>query len=125
MWETANVKTSGFLIRPLASPWVDLNSNGISMDQIAANGPRGRHPQFPELAISPVSIGVDTNVDTVHGSHIAWVASAQGRSIPAWPSNVYWSPNLQRAKMPEIDCYWIASWGCQRTQEEIGGRGQG
>ena len=43
------------------------------MDQIAANGLKGRHPLSSlELAISPVSIGVDTNVGytRVYGSHI-------------------------------------------------------
>lgn len=71
------VKTSGFLTcqtiqKSLGS---DLNSNGISMDQLAARGISGQTP-LPslELAISPVSIGVDTNVGytRVYGSHIAW-----------------------------------------------------
>lgn len=71
------VKTSGFLTCQTISKSLgfDLNSNGISMDQIAARGIAGQTP-LPslELAISPVSIGVDTNVGytRVYGSHIAW-----------------------------------------------------
>ena len=71
------VKTSGFLTCQTISKSLgfDLNSNGISMDQIAANGLKGQTPLSSlELAISPVSIGVDTNVGytRVYGSHIAW-----------------------------------------------------
>jgi hypothetical protein len=71
------VKTSGFLTCQTISKSLgfDLNSNGISMDQVAARGISGRTPLSSlELAISPVSIGVDTNVGytRVYGSHIAW-----------------------------------------------------
>ncbi|MDA0753045.1 MAG: DUF1552 domain-containing protein [Verrucomicrobia bacterium] len=71
------VKTSGFLTCQTISKSLgfDLNSNGVSMDQIAARGIAGQTP-LPslELAIAPVSIGVDTNVGytRVYGSHIAW-----------------------------------------------------
>jgi hypothetical protein len=71
------VKTSGFLTCQTIqkSLGFDLNSNGISMDQVAAQK-IGRHTPLPslELAINPVSIGVDTNVGytRVYGSHIAW-----------------------------------------------------
>ena len=71
------VKTSGFLTCQTISKSLgfDLNSNGVSIDQIAASGTRGQTP-LPslELAINPVSIGVDTNVGytRVYGSHIAW-----------------------------------------------------
>ncbi len=71
------VKTSGFLTCQTISKSLgyDINSNGVSMDQIAAKGIAGQTP-LPslELAISPVSIGVDTNVGytRVYGSHIAW-----------------------------------------------------
>ncbi len=71
------VKTSGFLTCQTIdkSLGFDLNSNGISMDQLAAQK-LGHHTPIPslELAISPVSIGVDTNVGytRVYGSHIAW-----------------------------------------------------
>jgi hypothetical protein len=71
------VKTSGFLTCQTISKSLgfDINSNGISMDQIAAKGIAGQTPlQSLELAINPVSIGVDTNVGytRVYGSHIAW-----------------------------------------------------
>ena len=71
------VKTSGFLTCQTISKSLgfDLNSNGVSMDQMAARGVAGQTP-LPslELAIHPVSIGVDTNVGytRVYGSHIAW-----------------------------------------------------
>jgi hypothetical protein len=71
------VKTSGFLTCQTISKSLgfDINSNGVSMDQIAAKGIAGQTPlQSLELAINPVSIGVDTNVGytRVYGSHIAW-----------------------------------------------------
>lgn len=71
------VKTSGFLTCQTISKSLgfDVNSNGVSMDQVAAKGIANQTP-LPslELAISPVSIGVDTNVGytRVYGSHIAW-----------------------------------------------------
>lgn len=71
------VKTSGFLTCQTISKSLgfDINSNGVSMDQLAAQRIAGQTP-LPslELAISPVSIGVDTNVGytRVYGSHIAW-----------------------------------------------------
>jgi len=71
------VKTSGFLTCTTISKSLgyDLNSNGISMDQIAARSIAQKTP-LPslELAIDPVTIGVDTNVGytRVYGSHIAW-----------------------------------------------------
>ncbi|MDG1890082.1 MAG: DUF1552 domain-containing protein [Verrucomicrobiota bacterium] len=71
------VKTSGFLTCQTISKSLgfDLNSNGISMDQLVARGIGGQTPLASlELAINPVSIGVDTNVGytRVYGSHIAW-----------------------------------------------------
>lgn len=54
---------------------VELNMNGVSMDQVAAQRAGDRTP-LPsiELGIEPVSTGVDTNVGytRVYGSHIAW-----------------------------------------------------
>lgn len=71
------VKTSGFLTCQTISKSLgfDINSNGVSIDQIAAQGIAGQTPLSSlELAIHPVSIGVDTNVGytRVYGSHIAW-----------------------------------------------------
>src|SRR5258706_5147427 len=71
------VKISGFLtstrIRPTAG--IDLNCNGVSMDQVAAQR-AGRLTPLPslEMAMSPVSTGVDVNsgYTRVYGAHIAW-----------------------------------------------------
>jgi hypothetical protein len=54
---------------------VELNMNGVSMDQVAAQRAGDRTP-LPsiELGIEPVATGVDTNVGytRVYGSHISW-----------------------------------------------------
>jgi Protein of unknown function (DUF1552) len=71
------VKTSGFLTSTTISKTlgVDINCNGVSMDQIAAKmaGDRTPLPSL-ELGTAPVATGVDTNVGytRVYGSHIAW-----------------------------------------------------
>ncbi len=71
------VKTSGFLTCTTInkSLGIDLNCNGKSMDQVAAEH-SGKLTPLPslELGIDPVSTGVDTNVGytRVYGSHIAW-----------------------------------------------------
>ena len=71
------VKTSGFLTCTTInkSLGIDLNCNGRSMDQVAADY-SGAFTPLPslELGIDPVTTGVDTNVGytRVYGSHIAW-----------------------------------------------------
>lgn len=71
------VKISGFLTSTTITKTlgVDLNCNGISMDQVAARA-AGRKTPLPslELGIAPVSTGVDKNVGytRVYGAHIAW-----------------------------------------------------
>lgn len=71
------VKTSGFLTCTTInkSLGIDLNCNGKSVDQVAAEQVRHLTP-LPslELGIDPVTTGVDTNVGytRVYGSHIAW-----------------------------------------------------
>jgi hypothetical protein len=71
------VKTSGFLTCTTInkSLGIDLNCNGRSMDQVAADH-SGHYTPLPslELGIDPVTTGVDTNVGytRVYGSHIAW-----------------------------------------------------
>lgn len=71
------VKTSGFLTCTTInkSLGIDLNCNGRSMDQVAAEHAAKQTP-IPslELGIDPVTTGVDTNVGytRVYGSHIAW-----------------------------------------------------
>jgi hypothetical protein len=71
------VKISGFLTCTTVTKTlgVDINCNGISMDQVAAKQAGHRTP-LPslELGIAPVTTGVDKNVGytRVYGSHIAW-----------------------------------------------------
>lgn len=71
------VKCSGFLTCTTInkSLGIDLNCNGRSMDQVAADH-SGKSTPLPslELGIDPVTTGVDTNVGytRVYGSHIAW-----------------------------------------------------
>jgi hypothetical protein len=71
------VKGSGFLTCTTITKTfgVDVSCNGVSMDQVAAQR-AGTVTPFPslELAIQPVSSGVDYNVGytRVYGSHIAW-----------------------------------------------------
>ncbi|MEZ5351460.1 MAG: DUF1552 domain-containing protein [Bryobacteraceae bacterium] len=71
------VKISGFLTCTTITKTqgVDLSCNGVSMDQLAAKALGNRTP-LPslELAIEPVSTGVDRNVGytRVYGSHLAW-----------------------------------------------------
>ena len=71
------VKTSGFLTCTTInkSLGIDLNCNGRSMDQVAAES-SAKYTPLPslELGIDPVTTGVDTNVGytRVYGSHIAW-----------------------------------------------------
>lgn len=71
------VKCSGFLTCTTInkSLGIDLNCNGRSMDQVAADY-SGKLTPLPslELGIDPVTTGVDTNVGytRVYGSHIAW-----------------------------------------------------
>jgi len=71
------VKVAGLLTGTTINKTVgaDLNSNGISMDQLAV---QKAGPQTPlsslELGTAPVSTGVDANVGytRVYGSHISW-----------------------------------------------------
>ena len=71
------VKMSGFLTSTTVTKTlgVDINCNGISMDQVAARV-TGQHTPLAslELGIAPVTTGVDKNVGytRVYGSHIAW-----------------------------------------------------
>lgn len=71
------VKTSGFLTCTTInkSLGIDLNCNGRSMDQVAADHSGKMTPLASmELGIDPVTTGVDSNVGytRVYGSHIAW-----------------------------------------------------
>jgi hypothetical protein len=71
------VKTAGFLTGQTIAKTTgrDINSGGISMDQLAAGrlADRVRFPSL-ELGIDPVASGVDAIVGytQLYGSHIAW-----------------------------------------------------
>ncbi len=71
------VKTSGYLTSTTITRTTgdDLNSNGVSMDQVAAKK-IGNLTPLPslELGIEPPATGVDTNVGytQIYGAHIAW-----------------------------------------------------
>ncbi len=71
------VKCSGFLTCTTInkSLGIDLNCNGRSLDQVAADHSGKYTPlRSLELGIDPVTTGVDTNVGytRVYGSHISW-----------------------------------------------------
>ncbi len=71
------VKAAGFLTCRTINKTVgiDLNSNGVSMDQLAAQHARAKTPiSSLELGTEPVHTGVDANVGytRVYGGHIAW-----------------------------------------------------
>lgn len=100
------VKTSGFLTCATISKSLgfDLNSNGVSMDQLAAEV-SGKQTPIPslELAIDPVSVGVDTNVGytRVYGSHIAWSRPTRPLAREINPRLVF--ERLFRATQPATD----------------------
>jgi hypothetical protein len=97
------VKTSGFLTCTTInkSLGIDLNCNGLSMDQVAASATASETP-LPslELGIDPVSIGVDTNVGytRVYGSHIAWSGPKSPLAREINPRQVF--ERLFRASQP-------------------------
>lgn len=80
----------------------DLNSNGISMDQVAAQKSAGQTP-LPslELGISPEATGVDLAVGytRVYGCHIAWSSPTTPLAREINPRSVY--ERLFRASAPQ------------------------
>jgi hypothetical protein len=80
----------------------DLNSHGISMDQIAAQKAGGRTP-LPslELGVSPEATGVDLAVGytRVYGCHIAWSSPITPLAREINPRSVY--ERLLRASGPK------------------------
>ena len=71
------VKTSGFLTSTeiVKTTGADLNSRGISMDQLAAAQIGSQHKLASlELGTEPITTGIDTNVNytRLYGSHISW-----------------------------------------------------
>lgn len=98
------VKASGFLTCTTISKslGVDINCNGVSMDQLAAQRLSGVTP-LPslELGTAPVTTGVDTNVGytRVYGSHIAWSGPTTPVAKEIDPRLVY--ERLFRAANPQ------------------------
>jgi hypothetical protein len=100
------VKTAGFLTSTTVTKTlgVDLNCNGISMDQLAARA-AGQKTPVPslELGIAPVTTGVDTNVGytRVYGSHIAWSGPTSPVAKELNPRMVY--ERLLRSTKPQTN----------------------
>src|SRR3979490_1722574 len=80
----------------------DLNSHGVSMDQVAAQKIGGATP-LPslELGISPEATGVDLAVGytRVYGCHIAWSSPTSPLAREIYPHSVY--ERLFRASAPQ------------------------
>lgn len=88
------VKTAGLLTSTTINKTtgVDLNSNGISMDQLAAESVANATP-LPslELGIEPVPTGVDGVVGytRVYGAHISWKGPTRPLAKEIHPRIVY------------------------------------
>ncbi|MCW5980371.1 MAG: DUF1552 domain-containing protein [Bryobacteraceae bacterium] len=100
------VKISGFLTCTTVTKTlgVDINCNGLSMDQVAAQAAGKRTPLASlELAIAPVTTGVDKNVGytRVYGSHIAWAGPTNPLAREINPRFVF--ERLVRASGPQGD----------------------
>jgi hypothetical protein len=100
------VKIAGFLTCTTVTKTlgVDISCNGISMDQLAAQRSGKQTPLTSlEVAISPVSTGVDKNVGytRVYGSHIAWSSPTSPLAREINPSLVF--ERLFRAGNPKGD----------------------
>jgi hypothetical protein len=97
------VKVSGFLTCTTITKTlgVDVNCNGVSVDQVAAQRTAGATP-LPslELGTAPVTTGVDRNVGytRVYGSHIAWAGPSRPLAREINPMYVY--ERLFRATQP-------------------------
>jgi hypothetical protein len=100
------VKMSGFLTCTTITKTlgVDINANGTSMDQVAAQKTINQTP-LPslELCTAPVTTGVDRNVGytRVYGSHIAWASPTKPLAREIDPRSVY--ERLLRATRPAGD----------------------
>ncbi len=100
------VKTSGFLTCTTInkSLGIDLNCNGRSMDQVAADF-SAQYTPLPslELGMDPVTTGVDTNVGytRVYGSHIAWSGPTSPLARELDPALVF--DRLFRAAHPKLE----------------------
>ena len=100
MWNAATKGGDGHYVKEAAiltcttirkTPGADL-SNGISMDQVAAQRV-GEQTPLPslELGISPVAIGIDAAVGytRIYGSHIAWSSPSTPLARETNPRSVY------------------------------------
>jgi hypothetical protein len=100
------VKTAGLLTGTTITKTVgvDLNCNGVSMDQVAAKA-AGRLTPLPslELGTEPVRTGVDTVVGytRVYGAHISWSGPTTPLAKEINPRLVY--ERLFRAGRPAGD----------------------
>lgn len=100
------VKLSGFLTSTTITKTlgVDINCNGVSMDQVAAQriGSQTPLPSL-ELGTAPVTTGVDKNVGytRVYGSHISWAGPNSPLAREINPRLVY--ERLFRATRPQSD----------------------
>ena len=98
------VKISGWLTSTTITKTlgVDISANGTSMDQVAAQK-AGNLTPFPslELAVAPVTTGVDRNVGytRVYGSHIAWSGPTSPLAKELDPAHVF--ERLFRAGQPQ------------------------
>jgi hypothetical protein len=95
----ASILTSTRIAKTLGE---DLNSHGVSMDQVAARRVAGQTP-LPslELGISPEATGVDLAVGytRVYGCHIAWSSPTMPLAREINPRSVY--ERLFRASAPQ------------------------
>ncbi|OYP36802.1 DUF1552 domain-containing protein [Rhodopirellula sp. MGV] len=103
------VKCSGYLTCTTInkSLGIDLNCNGRSVDQIAADFGEQHTPlRSLELGIDPVTTGVDTNVGytRVYGSHIAWNGPTSPLAKELNPQSVF--DRLLRATKPSAQSAW-------------------
>lgn len=97
------VKTAGLLTGTTINKTVglDLNCNGVSLDQVAAQA-IGHQTPLPslELGTRPVDLGVDSNVGytRVYGGHISWSGPTRPVAKEINPRLVY--ERLFRAAQP-------------------------
>jgi hypothetical protein len=95
----AAILTSTRIVKTLGE---DLNSHGVSMDQVAAQRTAGQTP-LPslELGISPEATGVDLAVGytRVYGCHIAWSSPTTPLAREINPRSVF--ERLFRASAPQ------------------------
>jgi hypothetical protein len=115
------VKTSGFLTCTTITKTlgVDLSCNGVSMDQVAAQR-AGTQTPLPslELAMEPVSTGVDNNVGytRVYGSHISWAGPTRPLAREIHPRLVY--ERLFRATRKQPDAAGPDKWLLDRVLDD-------